>query len=333
MNFFLDARGSPPDSLKTITLTGTPVIPKTWSHHLVRFNSDYGILEYLVDGISEAIVYTTSSGRDSGEVYTPVTGANSGFTLGGRYAGLIDEFRIYPDYLEKPALTRYLPGGGRAESRTIDLGSVQNRLIKLEASGGRISGSIYSRNEFAGAGNFRFSDHSEIRFYIRFSNHPYEWNMPWIPVEPGVEFPESFKGRYVRIMVELFPSGDCETSPYLENISLVYRNIEIPPPPGFIAAVARDSAVELSWRGVAHGNLGGYLVYYGVSGGEYFGGNGIISSPLDVGNRTSVRIEGLHNGTLYYFAVASYDREFREPGDFSRETAARPQREFQVSSR
>jgi hypothetical protein len=43
---------------------------------------------------------------------------------------------------------------------------------------------------------------------------------------------------------------------------------------------------------------------------------------------TSIRIEGLKNGTLYYFSVASYDKILREPGDFSRETAARPQKEF-----
>jgi len=194
--------------------------------------------------------------------------------------------------------------------------------VKLEASGGRVSGFNNIINNYAVSGNFVFPDHAEIRFYLRYSNHPYQWNTPWIPVEPGVYLPDSYRGRYVRIMAELFPSGDCQTSPYLEEIKIVYRNIEIPPPPSFVTALARDGAVELSWRGVAHSELGGYLVYYGTSGGEYYG------APLDAGTRTSVRIDGLRNGTLYYFAVASYDKNFREPGDFSRETAARPQREF-----
>ena len=327
-NFFMDPSGGIPEKANIFSLTGTPVLPKTWSHHLIRFNSDYGILEYLVDGRQEAIVYTTLSGREEGDVYTPVIGSDSAFTLGGRYTGLIDEFRILPQYLEKPVLAKYPAAGGRAESRTLDLGSPQASLVRLEASGGRIMRTGGFRSEYAGNGGFRFSDYSEMRFYIRFANSPYQWNMPWIPVEPGKDFPETFMGRYVQIAVDFFPSGDRETTPYLEEIKLVYRSIERLPPPGQISALAKDGAVELSWRGVADSGLGGYLVYFGTSSGEYFGGQGSFASPVDAGNRTSLRIEGLLNGTLYFFAVASYDRDFGEPGEFSRETAARPQKEF-----
>jgi hypothetical protein len=92
--------------------------------------------------------------------------------------------------------------------------------------------------------------------------------------------------------------------------------------------------VELSWRASPVRDLGGYLIYYGISAGEYFGDYGImesalVKSPVNVGNRTSVRIEGLRNGTLYYFAVASYsggEPGIPEPGVFSRETAARPRK-------
>ena len=339
-NFFVDPQKKVPADLKTVTFTGTPVIPKTWSHHLVRFDADYGLLEYLVDGRQEVVMYTTSSGREGGQIYTPIIGEDCSLAIGSRYSGLIDEFRIYPVYLDKPVLTKYPLAGGRAESRTIDLGSVQNRLLGLEASGGRIVGTVNGKNEYTGAGNFKFPDHSEMRFYVRFSNAPYQWDMPWIPVVPGAGFPESFRGRYVKIAVEFFPSGNGETTPYLEEVRLIYRNIEVPPPPGYLTAIARDGAVELSWRGAAHSNLGGYLVYFGTSAGEYFGANpaytngvfpgNVYSSPLDAGNKTSIRIEGLRNGTLYYFAVASYDKSFREPGDFSREIAARPQKEFQV---
>ena len=55
-----------------------------------------------------------------------------------------------------------------------------------------------------------------------------------------------------------------------------------------------------------------------------------MNSPLDVGDHTSVRIDGLNNGTLYYFAVAAYNKPEHtlapEPGEFSREVAARPLR-------
>jgi hypothetical protein len=86
--------------------------------------------------------------------------------------------------------------------------------------------------------------------------------------------------------------------------------------------------VELSWRASPGADISGYLVYYGSSGGEYFGEDaGLGKSPINVGNRTSVRIDGLKNGVLYYFAVAAYDRmDPSYAGTFSREVSARPLR-------
>ena len=325
-NFFLDPQGRIPASLRSITISGSPLIPGTWSHHLIRFNSEYGVLEYLVDGRQEALVYVTSTGNERGEVYTPLIGQESNFALGSRFTGLMDEFKIHSQYLETLSRTRYSSSGGRAESGTLDLGRINTQLLRLEATGGRIFGNHGNRrNEYAGSRNYSFADHSELRFFIRFSDIPHQWNMPWIPVQPGVDFPGNFKGRYAQLAVEFFPSGDGETTPYLEEIKLVYRNIEPPPPPAMVFAAAEDGAVELSWRAVANLNLGGYLVYFGTSSENYFGEQG-NASPIDAGTSTSIRIEGLRNGTLYYFAVVSYDRDFLEPGTFSREIAARPQR-------
>ena len=90
--------------------------------------------------------------------------------------------------------------------------------------------------------------------------------------------------------------------------------------------------MDLYWKASADDDLTGYLVYYGISQGEYFGDNDILEpsrgfSPIDVGKRTSIRIEGLKNGTLYYFVVAAYrNGNPPKPGEFSRETSARPLR-------
>jgi hypothetical protein len=97
--------------------------------------------------------------------------------------------------------------------------------------------------------------------------------------------------------------------------------------------------VELSWRASPGRDVGGYFIYYGISSGEYFGGHAIlentaVQSPVNAGNRTAVRIEGLRNGTLYYFAVAAYsiaDSEWPKPGGFSWEAAARPLPEAPLS--
>ena len=53
----------------TIELSGyTPVIPKTWSHHQIRFDSQTGMVEYSVNSRSETIVYATRTGRENKEV-------------------------------------------------------------------------------------------------------------------------------------------------------------------------------------------------------------------------------------------------------------------------
>ncbi|MDR2900608.1 MAG: fibronectin type III domain-containing protein, partial [Treponema sp.] len=93
-----------------------------------------------------------------------------------------------------------------------------------------------------------------------------------------------------------------------------------------IRAVARDGAVDLSWKDSSDADLGGYLVYYGTSSTAYFGKSAILGvSPIDVGISTSVHIDGLKNGTLYYFAVAAYDKADQPHiGEFSKEAAARP---------
>ena len=334
---------------KSLDLSGPPVLPRTWSHHLIRFDADLGLLEYLVDGKVEALDYVTSTGREGGEVYTPVIGENCQLTLGSRFSGMMDEFRIYRSCLEKAVLAKYPSEGGRVESRTLDLGNADSRIIKIEAFGGRTGGpGTYAagrvQNEYTGDGTLRFSDYSELRFFIRISNSPYLWNdVPWIPFDPGTALPDSIRGRYIQVAADFYPGEDGETSPYLAELRLIYNAAEPPPPPTRVSAVAKNGAVELSWNESPSRSVGGYLVYYGTAKGEYFGDRGILAgtvqvvppaSPIDAGNLTSVRIEGLNNGTLYYFAVAAYNRpeipntgeRAPEPGDFSREVAARPLR-------
>ena len=323
---------------KSLSLSGPVALPRAWSHHLIRFDADLGLLEYLVDGRVEALDYVTSTGREGGDVYTPVIGEDCRLVLGSRFSGMVDEFRVHRNYLEKAALAKYHPQGGRVETRTLDLGNNNSRVLKIEAFGGRTSNTAGRvRNEYAGNGNLRFQDHSGLNFFIRIGNSPYRWNdVPWTPVKPGTELPDT-RGRYVQIAVDFYPSGDGETSPYLAELRVIYNAADPPPPPVQVIAKARDGAVELSWKASSSREVGGYLVYYGTARGEYFGkyailGNVVHASPIDVGNRVSIRIEGLRNGTLYYFAVAAYNEPLDgaelyfepDPGEFSREVAARP---------
>jgi hypothetical protein len=330
-----------------ISLSGSGmVVPKTWSHHLIRFDADTGLLEYLVNGSAEAIGYATDSGAEGGEVYTPVIGLGGEFVLGKGYTGLMDEFRIHSRYAGGPgrefgaegSLGKYPPGGGRIETRVFDLGPEDGANLQLEARGGRVKlGGNAILNDYAGKTPFSFADDSAIQFFMRIGDNPYRWTgEDWRAVETGAVLPPEFRGRYLQVAADLYPSADGETSPYLEELRILYQPGEAPRPPARISATARDGAVELSWREPMGDRPDGYMVYYGLNQGEYFGAGALQGpSPIDAGRRTSIRIEGLDNGTLYYFAVASYRIRPGSPrnsgpgrglrvGEFAREVTARP---------
>jgi len=328
VNFFTST-----DSLSHINIEfsgNTPVIPKTWSHHLVRFDSGTGMVEYLVNGVSEAVYYATSTGRENSEVYTPVTGNNGVFLLGENFMGLIDEFKIHSICAGRSSTGKYISSGGRTETRAIDLGQNSSGVMRIDASGGRISiTENVTLNEFRENGRFRFSDDAEMSFSVRSSDNPYLLNnSQWINFTPGVSF-SGVNGRYVQIAVDFYPSADGETSPYLEQLRIVYSPEEPPLPPKNFTAVAVDGGVLLRWKQSPSANAAGYLIYYSPVRGELFGNDAVLGpSPVNAGNRTSLLIEGLKNGTLYYFRIASYDRVTGEgnynEGEFSNEVTARP---------
>jgi hypothetical protein len=336
---FLDFFTSPDDGRQmTVSLSGSPTLPRAWSHHLVRFDSYTGLLEYLVDGRLEGVVYVTTSGREGGEVYAPVAGEGGTMFLGSRFAGLMDEFRVYSRRYETPLLSRYPLEGGRMETRPLDLGERNSQVLKVEALGGyfypaggnpKAGGAM--QNDYAGSGRFRFANDSMIQFFIRAADSPYQWTedeSEWLPFEPGTDFAGTVRGRYIQLAAVFYPSADGEAAPYLDEIRVVYRRDDPPRPPSMVAAFARDGAVDLSWRASPDTDLSGYLVYFGAASGEYFGKSAMLGvSPIDAGKRTSLRINGLENGTLYYFAVAGYDRNSPvNAGEFSREVSARPLR-------
>ena len=327
-NFFASTSGT---THLNIEFTGNaPIVPKTWSHHLIRFDASTGMIEYLVNGSTEAIIYATSTGRESSEVFTPIIGNYGAFMLGESYAGLIDEFKIHRVCAGRSSIQRYLPGGGRMETRAIDLGGSLSRVLRIDVSGGRTSIRGTSvQNEYRQNGRFRFNDDSEMNFFIRASDNPYLLNNSrWVNFMPGSPI-TGVQGRYVQVAVDFYPSADGETSPYLEQLNIVYQAGEPPLPPRNLTAAAVDGAVMLRWRSSPSISTIGYLVYYSSVRGELFGSDALLgSSPIDVGNTTSAYIDGLRNGTLYYFRVAAYDLVTREfvynVGEFSSEVTARP---------
>jgi hypothetical protein len=114
----------------------------------------------------------------------------------------------------------------------------------------------------------------------------------------------------------------------LNSLTIFYEPDIPPPPPSMVQAIARDGAVELLWKPSPDRDLAGYVVYYGSAPGTYFGTDALLGlSPIDVGLRTSIVIDGLQNGRVYYFSIAAYDKASpAHIGALSREVAARPLR-------
>lgn len=136
------------------------------------------------------------------------------------------------------------------------------------------------------------------------------------------------KARYIQLRVELFPDGTRTRSPRVSDLTVVFEPNPPPAPPAGLMATAGNGKVTLTWRKVNDLDLKGYEVYYGSAPHNYLGtGATQGDSPIDAGSATTIEIDGLENGSLYYFAVAAYDTsEPRQLSEFSPEVSARPSR-------
>ena len=307
VNFFAGGEGA--GTAAAIRLQGlTPLVPRTWRHHLLRFDSGSGLLEYLVDGVPEAVLYVRA--QDGGPPLAPYTGEadSAPLELGRGYTGFLDELRISRTFVEDPALTRFDGRAGVAVSSPLDLGYTGTRLKRVEAA-------------------YEAEGDADIFFYYRLADRlgSDQLEGDWVQFRPGAELPQA-RGRYLQLRVELFPDGRRTLSPQLSELRVVYEQDLPPAPPAGLVAVAGNGRVHLAWRPVREEDVRGYLVYYGQAPGNYHGtGAERGPSPLDVGLATELDLGGLENGRLYYFAVVCYDStEPPHHSGFSKEASARP---------
>ncbi len=302
-----------------VRLTSTrQILPRAWHHHLLRFNSREGLLEYRLDGLPEAIAHVTDSGSETGSIAVPMLGnAYSGpMVLGAGFTGFMDELRISRRTVEDPVLSRFLGKTGTATTRIIDLGYSATRIARIESvtttpSDSGIEFSYQAADTWGGKRSLK-SD------------------TDWIPFVPGTDFGESLKARYIQLRVELYPDGTRTKSPRLSSLRVVYEPNLPPAPPAGLVATPGNGKVTLTWRRVNDLNVKGYVVFYGTSPHNYLGtGSARGDSPIDAGSSTTLEIGGLDNGSLYYFAVAAYDTsDPRQQSEFSAEISARPSRMY-----
>lgn len=295
------------------------VIPDKWSYHALSYDAETGILEYLVNGITEDICYMTSNGMESGEVNLVVLGTPAQIELCTEYTGKIDEIRILrrpyspPDYQSAEmagTLGRmlYTPAGGRFET------------LPIEVSTGSVLNSLNAE--------VNIPLQTEVAFYVRSGDNFYEWDSEfpkWIPVENGQQL-TGISGKYYQIACELYPDGDGSVTPKVTQISLDFTELPEPLPPFIVKAEAGNGKVTVSWNYSVDDTAGGYYLYYGNRSGEYLGRVALEgNSPVNVGNATSYTLTGLQNGKIYYFAVAAWSAlDERIVGALSKEVYARP---------
>ncbi|MFW6250210.1 MAG: LamG-like jellyroll fold domain-containing protein [Alkalispirochaetaceae bacterium] len=310
-NLFVDPEGE----TSTIRLRGErPLIPRRWSHHQLSYDAGTGLFEYTVNGVPEAVAYATTTGGEPGQLlYGRVGEHGSGeIVLGEGLQAVLDEFRISRRRDPEVLRTSLTGEPGEVISRPFDLGLRGSKLSAVEAVTETPEG-------------------TEVQLFYRIgdelsSSMPERAiDAPWTIVPEGDAFPEA-RGRYLQLRALLLSGGDRERSPRLSRVRVEYEPVAPPPPPPRLRAVPGNGGVELEWAPVRVRGVKGYRVYYGRAPGQYFGDGGSEgSSPIDAGNARSVRIEGLENGVLYFFAVESYDRfGNRSVGELSREVSARP---------
>lgn len=286
------------------------LIPAKWSHHLLTFDEFSGILEYRINGKTENIIYITETGKENGGVLYSMLGSSADVFIGIGYSGLIDEFKISKKFTT-PSLRqisemfeKYGKKGGFFQTEIIDTGGVKSAPQFLNTD--------YDKPE-----------QTEAAFFIRAADSKYLWtqNYPeWTPVCPKKKI-ENVEGRFIQIACSLYPDSTGEKSPVIHSLKLQYEKDTLPLASLQVFAKAGDGEVNLTWTPSIDFDVKGYLVYIGDQKGQYL----LKNSPIDAGNRTSLKINGLENGKLYFFSVAAYDENGKdEAGNFSKEVWARP---------
>ncbi|AFG38687.1 LamG-like jellyroll fold domain-containing protein [Spirochaeta africana] len=289
------------------------LLPRRWSHHLVRYSAENGLLEYLVDGVLHDLAWVTAAGREDGGGFPLMIGELSGrrVQVGRRFVGLLDDLYISQQSTQEspPSTAGRTPG--YAVTAPIDLGDSRRRLEQIQAET-ETPGDTAVRVQYRAGHRLRTDG---------------EIDAAWQELPGDGRIPGQPAARFVQLRFDLLPDGEGR-SPSVRQAVVRHRPMPPPIPPAGVRAETEAGNIQVEWNRVYDETVGGYLVYYGTEPGGYFGtGADAGDSPVDVGLDTRVVLAGLEPDVLYYITVVSYDRNDQglESG-FSREVRVRPAR-------
>jgi hypothetical protein len=292
--------------------SSSTIVPEKWARHSVCYDDESGTIEYYIDGILEGIAYTTDTGNAYGQYLMPDFGTPAKIEICRNFVGSIDELiisRQIDDVTKFANSGVYSTDGGFFESKPLDTfrdGSIVNSVKSI----------------------MNIPEQTDAQIFVRASDNFFEWdeNYPkWTLVKNGK--PETLVyGRYFQVATNLYTDGNGEKTPVITSIDIEYSLQNPPFPPTRIFSESGDSQVTISWLQNNPNDKYGYLVYYGTKSGEYVGQCAIQGeSPIDCKNANSITITGLKNGRLYYFAVATYLKDYPDIiGPLSEEIYDRP---------
>lgn len=314
-NFFLPIDRSE----SSFQLKGEKLIPRKWSHHMLRYHQETGLLEYLVDGVPSAVIHTTPSQHEEAEIYHPGIEQRQAtpLILGKDFTGFLDELSLVRSLEETPSLLSYR-NPGYYISPIQDLGYQDSPILEMDF-------------QDQARGN------SRIEYYYFLSNHldeaqqqvrllqqreqPENFLSQWTPCRTGT-LDRSIQGRYLLLAALLYPDVGEEISPVLSSMKVVYEEHLPPIPPLNLRASLKEDGIQLNWDFSENSNIAGFLIYYGDRPGRYFGTN----SPIRVsGPVREYLLTGLEAHKTWYISMVAYnDSQPAQHSDFSREVAIRP---------
>ena len=281
----------------TLELKGkTKLIPGKWNHHLLRYDSSTGMLEYLLNGIPEDIKYATKSKKEEFEIFTPYIGdfSKKEIFLGESLRGFMDEFRISESFILEPNLLAFRPTGS-FYSPVYDINGEDVVIHNIELTD-------------------KIAKETLVNYKYRVSSSPFlkkNESIKW----KSLTSLDREQGRYIQIMADFFSNGISSKSPMLEEIKILWNTIPTPPTPLGLKSNPGNGSINLQWNPIKHYNIQGYYLYIGNESNNY-------KEVIDVGNNTSYTIKNLKSNNIYYFSVRAYlDNKMSE---YSEEVYNRP---------
>lgn len=298
----------------------SPLKPKTWSHHLLRYDSTSGLLEYFVDGKPSAITKVYNEKEDTKNSYSFYVGTlgDNKLILGEDFTGSLDDIFISKEWETFSALSNnvYTKQEAYFITEALDLQTSQAQLLSVNTLQ-ETPQSTYIEYQYRISDELSFDPDKTGKVVKNVKGE-------WKPIVVNTPVEQLGRGRYLQIKASLLPEGTGQYTPSLSQVRIQYLPNAPSNAPSILEVKAGQGQISLEWAPSLSSQVKGYMLYFGTQPKFYYG-DGKITSPIDLGNRTSYTLNGLKNGQIYYLSLVAYG-EGDPPtlSNFSEEVSARP---------